>query len=139
MPGRIQRRRERRSCNSLRVTFRALIVRVLVASPSDVLTGRDTVESAINRWNIDNASDAGVVLLPVRWETSATAEIGGAPQDVIKPSTRRDVGHLDRHLRHSTGLADSHQPERYGRGNSTISRERPSCHRVLLERARCDR
>jgi hypothetical protein len=83
MPDRIQRRRERRSCNSLRVTFRALIVRVLVASPSDVLTGRDTVESAINRWNIDNASDAGVVLLPVRWETSATAEIGGAPQDVI--------------------------------------------------------
>jgi hypothetical protein len=48
-----------------------------------VLTGRDAVEFAINRWNIDNAGDTGVVLLPVRWETSATAEIGGAPQDVI--------------------------------------------------------
>lgn len=65
------------------MTFRALVVRILVASPSDVLTGRDAIEAAINRWNIDHASDSGVILLPVRWETSATAEIGGAPQDIV--------------------------------------------------------
>lgn len=63
--------------------FAANAVRVLIASPSDLRKERDLVERAIHRWNAVQAAYAGVVLLPVRWEISASAEMGATAQDVI--------------------------------------------------------
>lgn len=65
------------------MAFNAQVVRVLIASPSDVAEERDRIERAIHRWNADHAESAGVMLLPVRWEENATAEMGMRAQAVI--------------------------------------------------------
>lgn len=56
---------------------------MLIASPSDLRDERDLVERAIHKWNAVHSSHMGVVLLPVRWETNASAEMGASAQDVI--------------------------------------------------------
>jgi len=61
----------------------ARVVRVFIASPSDLTTERDLIEQVIHRWNADNAEAAATVLLLVRWETHASAEAGGHPQAIV--------------------------------------------------------
>lgn len=63
--------------------FAATVLRVLIASPSDLRSERDLVERAIHRWNAVQSAYAGVVLLPVRWEINATAEMGAPAQHII--------------------------------------------------------
>lgn len=63
--------------------FTAQVVRVFIASPSDVPEERDLIERVVHRWNADNAETTSTVLLPVRWETHATAEVGGSPQEIV--------------------------------------------------------
>lgn len=65
------------------MTFVATVVRVLIASPSDLRDERDRVVRTIHRWNALHAAHVGVVLMPVRWETNASAEMGGSAQDLI--------------------------------------------------------
>ena len=65
------------------MTFAATVVRVLIASPSDLRDERDSVERVIHRWNARNAAYVGVMLMPTRWETNASAEMGAAAQDII--------------------------------------------------------
>lgn len=65
------------------MTFAATVVRVLIASPSDLRVERDLADQTIHRWNARNAPYVGVILMPIRWETNASAEMGAAAQDVI--------------------------------------------------------
>lgn len=65
------------------MTFVATVARILIASPSDLRDERDRVERMIHRWNALHAAHIGVVLMPVRWDTNASAEMGGSAQDVI--------------------------------------------------------
>ena len=53
------------------MSFAASVLRVMIASPSDIPDARDAVEAAINDWNNANATNKQVVLLPWRWETSS--------------------------------------------------------------------
>lgn len=71
------------ACDCVGMTFQAQVVRVLIASPSDVVGERDEIESAIHRWNADHAETSRTVLMPVRWETAATAESGERPQAIV--------------------------------------------------------
>ncbi len=71
------------ACDCVGMTFQAQVVRVLIASPSDVIGERDGIESAIHRWNADYAETSRTVLMPVRWETAATAESGDRPQAIV--------------------------------------------------------
>jgi len=54
------------------MSFRAEVLRVLIASPSDLAEEREIAAQAIQDWNVQHAATEGVVLLPVRWETHAT-------------------------------------------------------------------
>lgn len=65
------------------MVFSATVVRVMIASPSDVPEARDAVEKAIHGWNDANAGLRGVVLLPWRWETSSVPVQGAHPQELI--------------------------------------------------------
>jgi len=65
------------------MTFTATVVRVMIASPSDVGEARDAVEKALHDWNGTNACSRGVVLLPWRWERDAVPIQGGHPQALI--------------------------------------------------------
>ena len=60
----------------------ALVLDVLIASPSDVSEARDAVESVILEWNAANRT-GGVVLRPVRWERDAAPALGGTPQSIL--------------------------------------------------------
>lgn len=63
--------------------FSATVLRVMIASPSDVPDARDAVEKAIHSWNDANARNRGVVLVPWRWETASVPVQGGHPQELI--------------------------------------------------------
>ncbi|TFD68211.1 DUF4062 domain-containing protein [Cryobacterium gelidum] len=65
------------------MAFTATVLRVMIASPSDIPEARDAVERAIHGWNDANSKTKHVVLLPWRWETSAVPLLGGHPQKLI--------------------------------------------------------
>ena len=61
----------------------ATVLRVMIASPSDVPEARDAVEKAVHGWNDANARNKGVILQAWRWETSAVPVMGAHPQKLI--------------------------------------------------------
>jgi hypothetical protein len=65
------------------MSYTANVLRVMIASPSDVQDARDAVEKAIYSWNDANAQNKGVILQPWRWETSAVPKLGDHPQRLI--------------------------------------------------------
>ncbi|MDR1427594.1 MAG: DUF4062 domain-containing protein [Bifidobacteriaceae bacterium] len=73
------------------MAFQATVVRVMVASPSDVSTARDAIESALHMWNAASAGHRGVLLLPWRFETHAVPLAGAHPQAIINSQGLRDA------------------------------------------------
>lgn len=66
------------------MSFKADVLRVLIASPSDVWQERDEIERAIFKWNIQYAEEMNVILLPSRWEEDVVpAYRGHDPQQII--------------------------------------------------------
>lgn len=65
------------------MAYTATVLRVMIASPSDVPDARDAVEHAVYGWNEANARAKRVVLQPWRWESSAVPVLGGHPQTLI--------------------------------------------------------
>lgn len=63
--------------------FEALVVRVLIASPGDAAPERNSVERAVHSWNAARAQRSGVLLLPVRWESSSVPVLGADVQSII--------------------------------------------------------
>ena len=53
------------------MVFSARVIRVLIASPSDVQAERAVVEEVIHEWNALNLEAQAIVLLPVRSERVA--------------------------------------------------------------------
>ncbi|KAA3438290.1 hypothetical protein [Rufibacter hautae] len=67
--------------------YTAKVFRILIASPSDVEEEREIIARVIQEWNDLHSYDKKVVLLPLRWETHASPEMGKRPQEFIN----RDV------------------------------------------------
>ncbi|MEV3935602.1 DUF4062 domain-containing protein [Glycomyces sp. NPDC049804] len=65
------------------MTYVANVLRVMIASPSDITDARDAVEAAIYGWNDANAKNKQVILQPWRWETSSVPQLGDHPQALI--------------------------------------------------------
>ncbi|MFV1453567.1 hypothetical protein [Bacillus mycoides] len=66
------------------MSFKADVLRVLIASPSDVEQERNEIETAIFKWNIQYAEQMNVVLLPSRWEEDVVPTYRGHdPQQII--------------------------------------------------------
>jgi len=65
------------------MSFRANVLKVMIASPGDVSEERRIVTEEIYRWNDANASARHLVLLPVKWETHSTPQMGSSPQEII--------------------------------------------------------
>jgi hypothetical protein len=61
----------------------AAILRVLIASPSDVAEQREVLTNVIHDWNATHSGAEGIVLMPVRWETHAHPATGDHPQGLI--------------------------------------------------------
>jgi hypothetical protein len=72
--------------------YDARIFHILIASPSDVADERQAITDLIHEWNAVNSRERRVVLLPLRWETHASPELGSDPQTVIN---RQVADHCD--------------------------------------------
>ncbi len=59
------------------------MVKVFIASPSDVAEERNAAVDVILQWNACNSSDRGITIDPVRMETHAQTTLGGHPQDIV--------------------------------------------------------
>ena len=63
--------------------YKATIYRLMIASPSDVANERSIIPEVINNWNAVHSLTTGAVLLPVKWETHSTPQMGERPQSII--------------------------------------------------------
>lgn len=61
----------------------AQVFTVMIASPSDVPEARQAVYDSLAEWNDANTRNRNVVLLPLKWETSAVPRLGRDAQDII--------------------------------------------------------
>jgi hypothetical protein len=61
----------------------AAILRVLIASPSDVAAQREVLTNVVHDWNATHSTAEGIVLLPVKWESHAHPASGDYPQGII--------------------------------------------------------
>lgn len=65
------------------MAYAARVLQILVASPGDVQDERQIISDVIYEWNYANSRERSIVLLPIRWETHASPEMGSRPQAVI--------------------------------------------------------
>lgn len=66
------------------MSFKATVLNVLIASPSDVWKQRDEIETVINDWNRRYGEDLGIIMIPRRWEKDVAPEYrGDDPQQII--------------------------------------------------------
>jgi hypothetical protein len=93
------------------VPFKADTYRVLIASPSDLEDERRAATEAVNDWNAQHAAAEAIVLLPVKWETHATPQMGVRPQEVVNRQLVSNsdllVGMFWTKVGASTGVAES--------------------------------
>lgn len=59
------------------------ILRVLIASPSDVQQERQAIPEVIAAWNAANSLERAVIIEPVKWESHAVPGLYGRPQEMI--------------------------------------------------------
>ncbi len=61
----------------------AIVLSVLVSSPSDVAAECATILTAIRDWNSAHSRDLGIMLDAIQWQTHAYPESGDRPQALI--------------------------------------------------------
>jgi hypothetical protein len=59
--------------------YQATVVKVMIASPSDVAHERQVVREIVGEWNSVHSEDRRVVLMPIGWDTHAGPEMGDRP------------------------------------------------------------
>src|SRR3990172_1493833 len=93
------------------MSIQATVYRVLIASPSDVLSERKAISEVLYAWNALNSVAMNIVLLPVMWETHSAPEMGGRPQEIINKQLVRDcdflIGTFWTRIGTHTGVAES--------------------------------
>jgi hypothetical protein len=72
------------------MAYRAVVYRIMVASPGDVSVERRVAAEVIHEWNAIHSSDRRIVLIPVTWESHASPAMGDRPQAVINRQILRE-------------------------------------------------
>jgi hypothetical protein len=72
------------------MTYNAIVYRILIASPSDLINERKIMREAVQSWNVLNSTEIGAVVLPVMWETHCTPEMGDRPQALVNKQIVED-------------------------------------------------
>jgi hypothetical protein len=71
--------------------YSARVVRVMIASPSDVSEERRLASDVLQEWNVVNSFERGLILQPMLWESHALPEMGDRPQAIINRQLLRDA------------------------------------------------
>jgi hypothetical protein len=61
----------------------AIVLSILIASPSDVKEEREVVTQAIYNWNASHFLETGIILNPIKWESHSYPASGNRPQAII--------------------------------------------------------
>jgi len=101
------------------MTFKADVLRVLIASPADLAEERAAAAEAINSWSAQHSASEQVVLLPIAWETHSRPAMGDRPQAIINSQFADDcdilLGMFWARLGTDTGKAPSGSVEEIDR------------------------
>ncbi len=73
------------------MAYKANVISVMIASPSDVPTERALVRQILTEWNDVYSKRESLVLMPVGWETHSSPELSGRPQDMINERLLADA------------------------------------------------
>ena len=73
-----------------RMSYKADVIEVMIASPSDVGAERAIVRDVILEWNAVNSKDRGILLQPVGWESHSAPAMGDRPQEIINKQILKD-------------------------------------------------
>lgn len=65
------------------MSYRALAIEVMIASPGDVPEERNIIKSILLGWNEANGRSNKLLLQPVMWETNSSPDLAGRPQQII--------------------------------------------------------
>lgn len=65
------------------MSYDAKVFNVFIASPNDLTNERKILGDVIHEWNAVHSNNRKIVLLPVRWETHVSPEIGRRPQAIV--------------------------------------------------------
>ena len=65
------------------MAFESIVYQIIIASPNDVANERNIISKTIYEWNTINTYKDKIVLLPVRWETHSSPEMGNGPQEIL--------------------------------------------------------
>lgn len=65
------------------MSYQATVIKLMIASPTDVAQERQLVREVIQSWNAIHAEDQQIVIMPVGWETHASPQMGDRPQAII--------------------------------------------------------
>jgi hypothetical protein len=71
--------------------FQATVLKIMIASPGDVIPERVMTREVIHEWNAVHADKRKIVLLPVGWETHSYPEMGQRPQAIINKQILADA------------------------------------------------
>ena len=74
------------------MSYKANIVKVMIASPIDVAQECRVIRDVLQEWNAIHAEDRQVVLMPVGWETHSFPDMSDRPQAIIN---RQLLKHAD--------------------------------------------
>ncbi|MBL4758987.1 MAG: hypothetical protein JKY32_15555 [Rhizobiales bacterium] len=93
------------------MSYQATVLKIMIASPGDVIEERNQVRDIIHEWNDINSTSVNCVLMPVGWETHSSPDLGGRAQELINNRVLQDcdllVGIFWTRLGTPTGEADS--------------------------------
>lgn len=65
------------------MSYTATTFNVMIASPGDVASERAIARDVIYEWNAVHSGSRNLVLLPIRWESHSSPEMGAPAQDII--------------------------------------------------------
>ena len=65
------------------MSYKATVIRVMIASPNDIDAERGIIREVIHEWNSIHSEDRRIVLLPVSWESHLSPSMGDRPQEII--------------------------------------------------------
>lgn len=72
------------------MSYLSSVYKVMIASPSDVISERNIVREVLYEWNVINSDKNKMVLLPIGWETHSTPAMGDKPQAIINKQILKD-------------------------------------------------
>jgi hypothetical protein len=72
------------------MAYSATILKILIASPGDVVKERQAISEIFHQWNSLHAESFSIFLQPVMWEKDSTPELGARPQSIINKQIVND-------------------------------------------------